>query len=188
MARSCSEAQKRIFMKLIDFDQNLAKWQKSQNFHFEEVRFPDTKSRSDCFPHLRIEVSFAPESMEIVLDTYKVHFGWLEAAVKLKSEYWWNWSILTKICEKNVFFCSKVWLIKPPENFLLVLETCSGYLKGVPRWGECSALRFIIVRHIHRTLSEKTSGGTGSSTDFVPPRDQRVNPWSKLRVQTTKRL
>ena len=60
------------------------------------------------------------------------------------------------MCKKRVF-CSKVWLIKPPENFLLVLETCSGYLKGVPRSGECSAFRFNIVRHIHRTLSGKTS-------------------------------
>ena len=74
-------------MKLDNFDQNLGKSQKFQNFHFEKVRFPDSKSRSDCFPHLRNEVSFAPESLEIVLDTYKVHFGWLEAAVKLKSEY-----------------------------------------------------------------------------------------------------
>ena len=74
-------------MKLVNFDQNLGKWQKFQNFHFEKVRFPDPKSRSDCFPHLRNEVSFAPGSLEIVLDTYKVHFGWLEAVVKLKSEY-----------------------------------------------------------------------------------------------------
>ena len=74
-------------MKLVNFDQNLAKWQKFQNFHFEKVRFPDPKSRSHCIPHLRNEVSFAPGSLEIVLDTYKVHFGWLEAAVKLKSEY-----------------------------------------------------------------------------------------------------
>ena len=74
-------------MKFVNFDQNLGKSQNFQNFHFEKVRFPDPKSRSDCFPHLRIEVSFAPESLEIVLDTYKVHFGWLEAAVKLKSEF-----------------------------------------------------------------------------------------------------
>ena len=74
-------------MKLDNFDQKLGKSQKFPKFHFEKVRFPDPKSRSDCFPHLRIEVSFASESLEIVLDTYKVHFGWLEAAVKLKSEY-----------------------------------------------------------------------------------------------------
>ena len=74
-------------MKLDDFAQELGQWQNFQNFHFEKVRFPDPKSRSDCFSHLRNEVSFAPESLEIVLDTYKVHFGWLEAAVKLKSEY-----------------------------------------------------------------------------------------------------
>ena len=74
-------------MKLDDFNQNLGKWQKFQNFHFEKVRFPDPKSRSDCFPRVQNEVCFAPESLDIVLDTYKVHFGWLEAAVKLKSEY-----------------------------------------------------------------------------------------------------
>ena len=87
MAKICCEAKKQIFMKLIDFDQNLAKSQKSQNFHFEKVQFPEPKSRSDCFSHIRNEFNFAPESLEIVLDTYKVHFGWLEAAVKLKSEY-----------------------------------------------------------------------------------------------------
>ena len=74
-------------MKLIDFDQNLGKSQNFQNFHFEKVRFPDPKSRSDCFSHLRNEVSFAAESLKTVLDTYKVHFGRLETAVKLKSEY-----------------------------------------------------------------------------------------------------
>ena len=73
-------------MKLNNFDQNLGKSQKFQNFHFEKVRFPDPKSRSDCFPHLRNEVTFTPRSLEIVLDTDKVHFGWLEAAVKLKRE------------------------------------------------------------------------------------------------------
>ena len=62
-------------MKLVDFDQNLPKSQNFQNFHFEKAGFPDPKSRSDCFPHLRNEVSFVPESLEIVLDTYKVHFG-----------------------------------------------------------------------------------------------------------------
>ena len=87
MARSFSEAQKRIFMKFDDFDQNLGKSQKFQNFYFEKDRFPDSKSRSDCFPHLRNEITFTPRNLEIVLDTYKVHFGWLEAAVKLKSEY-----------------------------------------------------------------------------------------------------
>ena len=74
-------------MKSDNFDQNLGKSQNFQNFQFEKVRFPDSKSRSNCFPHLRNEVSFTPVSLEIVLDTYKVHFGWLEAAVKLKSEY-----------------------------------------------------------------------------------------------------
>ena len=72
-------------MKSVDFVQNLGEIANFQNFRFEQVRFPDPKSRSDCFPHLRIEVSFAPESLDIVLDTYKVHFGWLEAAVKLKA-------------------------------------------------------------------------------------------------------
>ena len=54
-----------------------------QNENFEKVRFPDPKSRSDCFLHLRIEVSFAPESLKIVLNTYKVHFGCLEATANL---------------------------------------------------------------------------------------------------------
>ena len=75
-------------MKLDNFDQNLGKSQKFQNFHFEKVRFPDPKSRSDCFPHLRNEVSVAPRSLEIILDRYKVRFGWLEAAVKLESEFY----------------------------------------------------------------------------------------------------
>ena len=74
-------------MKLCDFDQNLGKWQNFQNFHCEKFGFPDPKSRSDCFPHLRIEINFAPGSLKTVLDTYKAHFGWLEAAVKLKIEF-----------------------------------------------------------------------------------------------------
>ena len=74
-------------MKLVDFDQNLQKSQNLKNFHFEKTGFPDPKSRSDCFPHLRNETSFAPGSLEIVLDTYKTNFGWLEAAVKLKNEF-----------------------------------------------------------------------------------------------------
>ena len=55
-----------------------------QNFHFEKVQFA---ARSDGFPGLRNEVSFAPGGLEIVLDIYKVHFGWLELDVKLKSEF-----------------------------------------------------------------------------------------------------
>ena len=75
MARRRCEAQKRIPMKLMDFDQNLEKLQNFENFHFEKVRFPDPKSRLDRFPQLRHEVSFAPGCREIVLDIYKVHFG-----------------------------------------------------------------------------------------------------------------
>ena len=74
-------------MKFVDFDQNFEKSKIFQNFHFEKVRFPAPKSRSDCFLHLWNEVSFASGSLEIVLDTYKIHFGWLEADVKLKTEY-----------------------------------------------------------------------------------------------------
>ena len=62
-------------MKLDNFDKNLEKSQKFQNFHFEKVRFPDPKCRSDCFPHIRNEVNVAPGNREIFLDTYKVHFG-----------------------------------------------------------------------------------------------------------------
>ena len=101
MAISCREAQKRILIKYKDFDQNWQKSQNFQNFHFEKVRFPASKSRSNCFLHLWNEVSVAQGSLEIVLDTYKVRFGWLEAAVKLKSEFLWNWSILTKIWQNE---------------------------------------------------------------------------------------
>ena len=87
MATSCCKAHKRIFMKLVDFDQNLKKSQNFENFHFEKVRFPEPKSYSNCFIHLQKEVSFAPGSWEIVLDTYKVHFGRVEVAVTLKSEF-----------------------------------------------------------------------------------------------------
>ena len=64
-------------MKLVDFDQNLEKSQHFENFRFEKVRFPDPKSRSDCFPNLLPvnEIDFAPGNREIVLDTYKIHFG-----------------------------------------------------------------------------------------------------------------
>ena len=74
-------------MKLVDLTKMWKKSQIFKNFHCEKVRFPDPKSRSDCFPHLRNEVNFAQGSREMLLDTYKVHFGWLEAVVKLKSEY-----------------------------------------------------------------------------------------------------
>lgn len=94
-----------------------------ENFHFEKVQFPAPKYCLDWFLHLWNEVICAQGSLGIVLDTYKVHFGWLEVAVKLKSEYLWNLRILTKICKNRKFL--KCFILKKfdflPQNILFRL-------------------------------------------------------------------
>ena len=107
-----------IFVMFPNIGQILGKWQKFQNFHFEKVGFPAPKSRSDCFPHVQNEIIFAPEGLDIVLDTYKAHFGWLEAAVKLKREFLWNWTILTKIWASDKNFKISFW--KSPISWLQI--------------------------------------------------------------------
>ena len=120
---------------------HLGKSHNFENFHVEKFRFPVPKSRSDCFPHLWNEFIFALWSREMFLDNYKIDFAWIQDVVKLKSEFLWNWWILTKIWTNRKIL--KIFILKRfdflTQNLVQIVS-------------QTSEIKFALLREVGRCL------------------------------------